>query len=132
MAQASIIFTERSEQLLERRGFSPGVKGSLRTRTAGVVRALELLDRLSTLVDPAQKLGKQAYNFAIAALFNAWSLGAGEIQTIEVFFRGVPNLEQVAAAHGVDLEDFFLRLAQLDFAERLALVDRAQQHHASR
>lgn len=129
MARASIIFSDRSEDLLERRGYSPGVKGGQRTRTAGVIRAIELLDRLCTLVDPAQKLGKKPYDFAVAALVNAWSLGPGEIQTLDLYFRGIPGIKALATAHSVDLDDLFQRLAQLDFAERVALVDRAQQHH---
>ncbi len=130
MSTPTLYLSKQIDELLERRGIAPGVKGGQRNLSAAVRRALELLDRLSTLANPAAKLGRPAYDFAVQALYNAWGLEAAQIQTLDTHFRGMPNLPALAKERGVDLDDFFARLASLDFAERLALVDHAQQHHA--
>ena len=92
--------------------------------------AFERLDRLSQLASVEVKLGRGFYEFALELLTDPWSLSASDIQALPTVLRTKPGATPLAHARGFDLADFVAAIEALRYADRLALVDRAQQHHA--
>lgn len=92
--------------------------------------AFDRLDRLSQLAGVELKLGRGFYEFALEILTDPWSLTASDIEALPTVLRTRPGLTKLAHAQGFDLADFIAAIEALRYADRLALVDRAQQHHA--
>ncbi len=89
--------------------------------------ALDRLERLSQLAPLETTLGRGFYEFALEVLVDPWGLTASDIQALPSVLRGVPGITAAAHARGFDLSAFLVAIESLRYADRIALVDRAQQ-----
>ncbi len=112
--------------LLAKRGIAPGLRGSSRSQNAGIASILLRLDRLAAVADLEACLGAEAYGVALGLLSNPWLLGGSEIETLPTLMRLAMQAPSFVPPAGFDTEAFLRRIAALDYADRLALVCRAE------
>ncbi len=119
-------------EFLEQRGAkSDRGKGPL-NRSGMLRRKIDLLSALFERSNPLETRDfPPAYVDLLAEVLpEPWSLSSDEILLLEHVVARRPSLAKSAKARRVNVDDLVSRLAALDFAERLALVDLLEQHVA--
>ena len=89
------------------------------------------LDRLAAATDLEPRLGSTHYRLALELLADPWALSASDIEALPTLFRQALRASAIALPSDFDPESFLALITELDYADRLALVCSAEQHHAA-
>jgi len=118
----------------------PATYGQLQERGAAgdrgpsevVRRRLEILDSLIVHCDPRfTRVFPDAYfDFLVSFLTAPWTIPADRIIALESYLAQKPGFAEGARAAGIDPAELRNAVKDLTFAERLALLDAAEVHHA--
>ena len=97
-----------------------------------VRRRLEILDSLVVHCDPRFTRGfpDRFFDFVVSFLTAPWTIPADRILGLESYLAQKPGFAEAARAAGIDPAELRLAIKDLSFAERLALLDAAEVHHA--
>ncbi len=119
-------------EFLEQRG-AKSDRGKGPFNRSGMLR--RKIDLLSALFERSNPLETRNFPPAYVELLvevipEPWSLSSDEISLFEHVVARRPSLAKLAKARRVNVDDLVSRLAALDFAERLALVDLLEQRVA--
>jgi hypothetical protein len=119
---------------LRKRGARPDRAGGPQSQSSRLRKTLDLLEAVLQECDPRKTRSfPDAYHQVILELLaDPWSLDAYRIQTLPAFLQTLPNFSAVMASASVDPAKLLAAVEELTFPERLALIDHAELHHASK
>ena len=114
---------------LTRRGAKPDRGRGPRSRSHMLGRQLDLLEAVVLRSDPREThgLSDAFYDFAIRLLPDAAALSADQISVLEAHFKSRPQFRRTAEEAGIDPEPFLAAIEALPYAQKLHLVDQAEQ-----
>jgi hypothetical protein len=119
---------------LARRGARSHRGGGTFSRSTVLHRSLVMLRDLLERSDPrrTRAMPEAMHQVIVRLLPEPWALKAFEVDQMPALLAQAPNFAATAAAAGVETEALLALVGSLNFTERMALVDQAQQARAPR
>jgi hypothetical protein len=123
---------DRDVTFIDSRGGRSHRGGGEFSRSAAVHRLLNTLGTLLDHGDPLRhrRIGPAEHRLVTHHLSEPWAMTPFEIQHLESHLESASGFGEAARVAGIDPEDILATLAELNFYEKMALVDQAMQAQA--